>query len=211
MELKNMITTFKDLRFYLVADAIMSRTQATFVQRLFHNNKRGKFLRTLRIVEWLHNTYKQPLHWWKLIPLCYYQNKLDRLSYQCGFDIPLNTLGYGVNIAHHGSITINPLTKIGNYCAIMNNVVIGDSNEKVIGNGVLIGSNTVILKKITIADGCQIAAMSLINKTITKPNTLVGGVNLLLKPEIATWYEGDEVVNSNHAKCEMLRNKMYKD
>lgn len=170
-----MITTFKELRYYLVADAIMSRTQATFIQRLFHNNKRSKFLRTLRIVEWLHNTYKKPFHWWKLLPLCYYSNKLDRLSYQCGFNIPLNTLGYGVNIPHHGSITINPHTRLGNYCAIMNNVVIGDSGQKNIGNGVLIGSNTVILKDICIANGCQIAAMSLINKSIDKSNSLWGG------------------------------------
>ena len=33
----------------------------------------------------------------------------------------------------------------------------------------------------------------------------MGGVNQMIKPNVLVWYEGDEVVSSNHAKCEKIK------
>jgi len=55
-----------------------------------------------------------------------------------------------------------------------------------IGNNVLIGINSTILKGVTIGDGSVIAANSLVNKTVP-PNTLVGGVPAKILRENITW------------------------
>ena len=176
------------------------------IKSIFHINYRKKFLKTLRITEWLHNGRKN--HPWMWVPYLLYSRRLDKLSYKCGFDIPLNVLGYGVNIPHHGSIVINSKAKIGNYCAIMNNVCIADSNPKTIEDGVLIGSSVVITKNVTISKGVQIAALSLINKDIPNPFCIVGGIpQKILKEVCYYWYLGDDETSRRHNECERLRKK----
>ena len=155
---------------------MMSRLdELPWYKRLFHVNKRASFLKTLRITEYLNNNKRKTSNWWMWIPYFFYSRKLDRLSYACGYDIPLNSLGYGVCLPHHGSCIINGAIHIGNYCALMNNVCIADGNPKKIGNGVFFATGVVIAKHADIADGVSITANSFVNKPITKPNSLWGG------------------------------------
>lgn len=203
-----MIQSYKELAFYLKADSLMSRFDTySGTKSIFHINYRKKYLQTLRITEWLHNGRDK--HLWMWLPYLFFSRKLDRLSYKCGFDIPLNTIGYGVNIPHHGSIIINSKAQIGNYCAIMNNVCIADSNPKKIGNGVLLGTSVVITKGISIADGVQIAAQSLINHSIENSCSVVGGIpQKQLKDKCLHWYYGDEETTRRYNECEKLRIKL---
>lgn len=96
-------------------------------------------------------------------------------------------------IAAFDSITI------GDNVYISENVTIRDSDNHPIkggseivtapiniGNNVLIGINSTILKGVTIGDGAVVAANSLVNKSVP-PRTLVGGVPAKVIRENVTW------------------------
>lgn len=95
-------------------------------------------------------------------------------------------LGHNSYINRHCRIKVFQYLKIGNNCAISENVTIWDSDvhellksEKTkpvtIGNNVWIGTNTIILKGVTIGDGAVVAAGSLVNRDVPS-RTLVGGI-----------------------------------
>lgn len=201
-----MISSYKEMLFYIKADAIMCGFyEQPWKKRIFHPNKRKIFLRVLRITEWLSNgKWKNP---WMWIPYFFYSRKLEKLSYICGYSIPLNTLGYGTNLAHHGSCVINGANKIGNYCALMNNVCIADASPKKIGNGIYFATNVVVAKETDIADGVKISANSFVNKTIDKENSLWGGTPAKYIKDTEPWYF-EEPWYSRYKKVEQLRIKM---
>lgn len=175
-------------------------------QRIFHINKRAKFLRILRITEWLHNGREK--NRWMWIPYFFYSRKLDRLRYSCGFDIPLNVLGYGVFLAHHGSSVINGCARVGNYCCIMNNLCIADAVNTRVGDGVYFGTNVVVCKKSDIEEGVKISALSLVNKPLKVKRSLYGGVPAkLLKENIDPWYF-EEPYYSSWKECERMRDRL---
>lgn len=192
--------------FYIKADAIMCGFyEQPWKKRIFHPNKRQLFLKTLRITEWLSNG--KWTHKWMWMPYFFYSRKLEKLRYLCGYSIPLNTLGYGTNLAHHGSCVINGANKIGNYCAFMNNVCIADANPKKIGNGIYFATNVVVAKETDIADGVKISANSFVNKTINKENSLWGGTPAKYIKDTEPWYF-EEPWYSRYKKVEELRIKM---
>lgn len=202
------VKTWKDFTFYRKADSIMNGySEAPFVNRLFHINYVQRFLCMLRLTELLKNN----LHKYKILYLPYFfcSRRLDRLSCRCGFSIPLNTLSYGVYLPHHGTCVINAYTRVGSFCAIFNNVCIGDTPAKKIGKGVYLGTGVVVIKDANIADYVMISANSLVNKSISTKKTLWGGVPArLLKEDVQPWFMQwpwkDRV-----EKIEHLREKMY--
>jgi len=92
-----------------------------------------------------------------------------------GYEIPPASIGYGVLIPHYGSITINPATKIGNYCVIHNNVTFADGDYKKIGNRCFFGTNVTITHGITLGNACTVSANSLINRSFADDYILLGG------------------------------------
>mgnify|MGYP000115518614 CR=1 FL=1 len=170
-----MITSRKILRFYIAADAIMNEQVFPhgWLKRLLFPSLIERFLRTMRIAEYYQYMKSKsiiylPIYLW-------YRIKYHRLVEKTGFDIPLNTLGYGCRIGHLSSIVINGNTKIGNYCSLSNNIVFADGWPKKIGNDVFIGSNVVFARTLTIADGCKISSCSFVNRNVLENNILVGG------------------------------------
>lgn len=170
-----MITSKKMLRFYLAADAIMNGQVFPHgrLKRLLFPSPIEKFLRTMRRAEYWHyrktmSPLYQPIYLW-------YRMRYHRLVIKTGFDIPLNTFGYGLRIGHLSTIVINGNTKVGNYCSLSNNIVFADGHPKTIGNDVFFGSNVVLAKSLCIADGCKISACSFVNSNALIPNLLLGG------------------------------------
>lgn len=167
-----MIQNRKELKFYLYADKVMNEQvfPQSFIRRLFFPCLIQKFLKTMRYAEyWKSKKDKRII----FLPIyMYYAYLYHRLKEKTGFDIPLNTLGYGVRIGHLSTIIINGATKIGNYCSLANNIVIADGNPKYVGNHVQIASNVVIAKRITIADGCRISFCSFLNSNALINNML---------------------------------------
>lgn len=143
-----------------------------FLRRLLFPCPIEKFLRILRITEYLNYKSQRNILWMPSYLL--YKQKYQKISVKCGYEIPLNSLGYGCRIGHRCGIIISGSTKIGNYCCLYR-CSCADGNPKRIGNHVFIGTNVVIAKNVTIADGCFISAMSLVNKDVLIKNTVVGG------------------------------------
>lgn len=91
-------------------------------------------------------------------------------------------------------------TKIGNYCCLYR-CSCADGNPKRIGNHVFIETNVVIAKNVTIADGCFISAMSLVNK-----DTVMGVPARFLKTA-RPWAE-EQPYKDEVERCEKLKRKM---
>lgn len=202
-----MIRNRKELKFYLYADKVMNEQvfPQSFIKRLFLPCLIQKFLRTMRYAEYLKYKKEQNIFF---IPFYgYYAYRYHKLKEKTGFDIPLNTLGYGVRIGHLSTIIINGATKIGNYCSLANNIVIADGNPKNIGNHVQLSSNIVIAKRITIADGCRISSCSFLNSNALTTNTLWGGVKAKPIKECSPWTT-EEPYHSEWLKCEEMRIKL---
>ena len=108
----------------------------------------------------------------------YLKFKLCRLSTKTGFYIPKDVFGPGVYIPHFGSIVVNPNAKIGSYCLINANVVIGQENGKcpTIGDNCFIGAGAVICGDVKIGNNVWIGANSVVTKSFPENNILIAGV-----------------------------------
>lgn len=133
-----------------------------------------KFQRLMRKIEYINNCkgvlYKPYLYFLMV--------KYRKLSIKLGFTIPINCFGYGLSIAHYGTIIINSNVRIGNYCRIHASTNIGGTGTEVpqLGNNVYIGPGVKLFGKIKIADGIQIGANAVVNRTFEKENITIVGV-----------------------------------
>ena len=83
-------------------------------------------------------------------------------------EIPISCkLGQPSKIWHGAGIVINPNAVIGSNCILRNGVTIGNDGTSdhcpVIGNGVEIGANVVIVGDISIGDGAKIGPCAFVN------------------------------------------------
>ncbi|MFO0633487.1 MAG: serine acetyltransferase [Nannocystaceae bacterium] len=87
-------------------------------------------------------------------------------------------VGRALHLIHcEAPISINPRCTIGDRVGIMHNVTIGDTPDggvPRIGNDVFIGVGAVILGAVTIGDGAQIAANSLVIADVPPDHVAVG-------------------------------------
>lgn len=118
---------------------------------------------------------------------------LRRMGYRYGYQIPLGTqIGEGFYMGHHGHIVINPNAVIGNNCSISPGVTIGQDNrgEKagapVIGNKVWMGTNSVIVGKITVGEDVLIVPNSFVNFDVPSHSIVIGHPARIIPRENAT-------------------------
>lgn len=170
-----MINNKADLRDYLVADKAALKRIRRFPppQDLI-----WRYEILLRKSEYYHNCRRDPLG--RLMGL-FFRWRLFRLGVRCGFSIPLNTCGKGLNIAHIGPIIINGGARLGDYCRLHVCVSIGtragrSAEAPVIGNRVYIGPGAKLFGAIEIADGIAIGANSVVNKSFTQPDISIAGI-----------------------------------
>lgn len=128
-----------------------------------------KHSKYLRKAEYATNTHK----WYRHISLL----KLLRLQTRYGISIPMNVLGEGAEIVHLGSVIINGQSKIGKYCRLHPGVCIGANHDKapVIGEHVYIGPGAKVFGDIEIANGIQIGANAVVNKSCLEENAVLVG------------------------------------
>lgn len=119
------------------------------------------------------------------------------LSRWYGFQVPLKTkIGYGLYIGHFGSVIVNVKSIIGNNCNLSPGVTIGQISEgakqgcPTIGDNVWIGTNSVIVGKITIGDNCHICPNSFVTFNVP-PNSLVIGNPSIIKSQ---WNKSDHYI-----------------
>ena len=137
-----------------------------------------KFQLALRKAEYYNNCCKYP---WQKPLVIYHKIRYRRIGNRCGFTIPLNVCGKGLNIAHLGTIIINGGAKIGDYCRIHAGVNIGTTAGKsaeapTIGDRVYIGPGAKLYGPITIASDIAIGANAVVNKDFTTPGISIGGI-----------------------------------
>lgn len=112
--------------------------------------------------------------------LLWYKLRLFILESICGFDIPLNVCDKGLSIAHRGTIIINSNSRIGCNCRIHVGVVLGTipgvpDAAPVIGNDTYIGPGAKLYGNIKIGNGCVVGANSVVNKSFTEDNICIAG------------------------------------
>ena len=103
-------------------------------------------------------------------------------SIKFGVDIhPAAKLGLGLMFDHATGIVIGETSTVGDNVSIMQSVTLGgtgkssgDRHPKV-GSGVLIGAGSKVLGNITVGDGAQVVAGSVVLEPV-EPHTIVAGV-----------------------------------
>ena len=100
--------------------------------------------------------------------------RLYKLSVITGISIPPNTFGKGLYIPHWGSIVVNGKARFGDNCVIQSGVNISENVKG--GNHIYIAAGAKILIGVTISDDVIIAANAVVNKDVTEPNIVVGGI-----------------------------------
>lgn len=168
-----MIRSRADLHRYLEADRIGLRRAGTAPQ---HYDEVWKFERLLRRVEFLHNTGAGG------IVRKYWSWRLHRQAVRCGFEIPLNTFGPGLSIAHRGTVVVHPDARIGSNCRIHVDVVIGNQPgpppEPVprIGDNCYIGPGAKIYGGVVLGDNMVIGANAVVNTSFAEGHMTVAGI-----------------------------------
>jgi serine O-acetyltransferase len=103
-----------------------------------------------------------------------YFEALQQMRLDCS-----TTIGPGLHIAHNGGIVVHPKAVIGKRCNMGHQVTIGTPGigrhgVPQIGDGVYLGTGSVIIGGIRIGDGARIAANSLVNRDVPPGATVMG-------------------------------------
>lgn len=135
-------------------------------------------------------TYRKANYYAKHNKLLYlfYTWRLKVLDKKYAFHIPAKTeIGAGFFIGHNGPIIINTAAKIGNNCNIATGVTIGRENRgsrkgaPTIGNRVWIGTNAVVVGKITIGDNVLIAPNAYVNFDVPSNSIVIGNPGKIIE------------------------------
>ncbi len=178
-----MIKTKQDYKYFLEADRIAlgipkKRDLLSFCKELILPNEVWRFQKTLRKLEYYtnckHNIFA-------FIYRVFIIKKFHKLSRKLNFTIPINVFDAGLNIAHPGTIIINPTVRIGKNCRIHACTNIGTQaghldETPVIGDNCYIAPGVKIYGKIIIANGIAIGSNAVVNKSFTEENIAIAGV-----------------------------------
>jgi serine acetyltransferase len=96
-----------------------------------------------------------------------------------GIELPLRSrVGPGLKLFHGQGLVVHEFVDIGSGVVLRHGTTIGakagNPNVPRIGNGVDIGSNSVILGDIYLGDGCVVGAGSVVTKSVS-PSSVVAG------------------------------------
>ena len=128
-----------------------------------------------------------------LLQYLYWELKKRRLSAKTHIQIPTVTkIGKGFYIGHFGRVIINPRAVLGNNITINTGVTIGQTNRgknkgvPVIADNVWIGTNAVIVGRISIGSDVMIAPNSFVNFDVPPHSIVVGNPAKIISRENAT-------------------------
>lgn len=136
-----MIKTKNDLRYYMECDRIGNGKKG----RAYPWDMTYYFLHCLRHYEYWHNSSGVISGIMKRI----WHIRFKRISEKCGFTIPINCIGPGLQLPHYGTIVISGKARLGANCKIHTGVNIGATSglpdAKIIGDNVYIGPGAKIV------------------------------------------------------------------
>lgn len=116
---------------------------------------------------------------------------LYKYTYKFGFQIG-GKIGHGFYIGHFGTIVVSENATIGNNCNIAHGVTIGASRRGVLkgaptlGNNVWIGTNSIIVGKITVGNDVLIAPGAYLNFDVPDHSIVIGNPAKIIQKNNAT-------------------------
>ncbi len=169
-----MIQSYKDYLLYLEADRIaLGRKKFTWKSLFFDSI--WKWERMLRKIEYLANC-KQTF-WGNLYRRFLY---IRWTRMRIGYEIPINTFGPGLSIAHKGTIIVNSKVRVGKNCRIHVDVVLGQGKDAddipKLGDNIHIGPGVKIIGGCVIGNNTVIAANAVVTKSFPEGNCTIGGI-----------------------------------
>ena len=197
-----MITTRKELFFFIAADRIMNgyRAKRKLIDSLKETYAIGgantvviKYLRHLRKYAYYYNTRNQSvLH---MIMAVYEHYRLAKYAIKTGMTIGQNALSYGVVIPHYGTIVINEKAQIGPFAVIHTSTCVAGGG-KFIGEGFYLSSGSQLVGEFSLGNNVTVAAHSLVNKSFGENILLAGSPAIVKKDNYDSWFvrDGNEYI-----------------
>ncbi len=206
-----MISSKKELRFFIGADRIMAgkpveKGWKEYLLDVIYPSYVLGYLRSMRYVAYFSNTGKKGAN---IIKYLYHKWNFQRLGMRLGFSIGPNAFGYGLVIPHYGTIVVNSGTRAGRYCVLHTLTCIGGAGN-MIGNALYLASGAIFMgPNATLGDNVSVAANSMVNKSFSESNILLAGTPASIKATALPWYERDgSEFERRVAAVEQLRQRM---
>lgn len=200
-----MISSKKELKFYLIADHIMNKGKQKrslkdrFVE-IFKPDWIMLYLRLMRKTDYYRSIGSK--RW------LYYSWRYNRLGIKLGFTISYKAFGYGLVIPHYGTIVVGENNHIGNYAVLFTSTCI-TGKQRTIGDGLYLSTGVKITSGENIGNNVSVAANSVVTKSFPDNNVLLAGMPAKVKSDSNPWYVRDGAMwESRVARCEELRKKM---
>lgn len=181
-----MITSRKQLRFYLQADMMMNRGyfKEPLKKKLLHLMAPDyimEFLKAMRKVQY----YSQLPKWGILLIIN--KTRFFRLSRKLGFSIGYDACDYGLVIPHYGTIVVGNTNRIGPYATLHTSTCITDTGRR-IGKGLLLSTGAKITGGEVLGDHIVVAANSVVTKSFLEGNALLVGMPAVKKADRPDYY-----------------------
>lgn len=116
-----------------------------------------------------------------LLPYIYNRIWLNHYKFRYGFDIsPSTQIGHGFYLGHFGGVVINPAAVLGANVNVNRGATIGATSRglrkgtPVLGDRVWVGSNAIIVGKITVGDDALIAPGAYVNFDVPAKAVVLG-------------------------------------
>jgi serine O-acetyltransferase len=122
----------------------------------------------------------------------FYKLRSISLARRYGLEILSSSIGEGLYIGHAHNINVHPYAVIGKNCNLNKGCTVGKENRgkrngaPTLGNFVWVGTNAVIVGKITIGDDVLIAPNSYINFDVPSHSIVVGNPARIIHRDNAT-------------------------
>ena len=205
-----MITTKKELKFYIMADRIMNGLSEvpTYKERLSNfvlaTPPIMKYIKQMRKVSY----YQHQSGIISKLKFYIAFHKYNKLSTLLGVFVAPDVCGYGLVIPHHGTLRIGGGNKIGNY-AVIHTVSNMTASKVVAGDGLYMAVGCKVIGPLKLGDNVSIAANSVVNKSYDSNVLLAGAPAKVVKENYPAWYDRDgEVFIKRREKVEELKKQM---
>lgn len=184
-----MITSPKELQFYIMADRMMNRGYfkeplKTRIVKLLNPDDTMTFLSLMRKCSF----YGHRGGGISRLLGFYYKLRYSRLSKKLGYTIDCYSFGYGLVLHHYGTIVVGSGSHIGNYANILHGCTISRGSSS-IGDFFFMGSGSIITKSVKIENNVKVASNSVVNRSFSANVVIAGMPAETKKHDETTWVE----------------------
>lgn len=170
-----MIQSKNDYEMYVASDLKANKVSSKFsslIQCRLYAKYNILYLLYLRKLEFLINCSRRG--WITKVYIYLISRRLKHWSAFTGISIQPNSFGKGLYIPHWGAIIVNGTARFGDNCIVQSGVNVSEGVCG--GNHIYLGTGAKLLINVKIADDVIVGANAVVNRSVTIPNVVVGGV-----------------------------------